>query len=105
IVRVLVRRRRLSRLDAGAPLSVTGWCELLDTADDLGLDIADTSTPRVAAVSLGESVALERTLAALEREAFARPSGARGARVADVLAVLRDLRASTPWRARLVASV
>lgn len=103
IVRVLVRRRRLSRLDAGAPLAVTGWRELLDTADDLGLAIADTSTPRVAAVSLGGSAALARTLVALEREAFARPTGARGARVADVLTVLRDLRAAASWRARLVA--
>lgn len=102
LIRVLVRRRRLGKLSSGAPLATTGWRELLDTALDLGIEPGDTTTPREAAAELGDSVELARTVAALEREAFARTGSVSGvARSADVNAVLRQLRGRTAWRARV----
>ncbi|MBX3094352.1 MAG: hypothetical protein KF680_07440 [Cryobacterium sp.] len=106
LIRALVRKRRLSRLSFGAPLAATGWRELLDTAHDLGLEPGDTTTPREAAAELGDSIELARTVAALEREAFAPPAVVSGAiRFSDVNAVLRQLRGRAGWRARVRASL
>lgn len=102
IVRALVRRRRLSRLDAGAPLALTGWRELIDTADDLGMAVPDTATPREAAAALGSSHELARVVAQLEREAFS-PSRAASRNVTDVQMVLRQLRSRARWHDRLRA--
>ena len=104
LVRVLVRSRRLAKLATGAPLATTGWREVLDTAMDLGVELTGTSTPRVTTASLGDSPELGRTLARLEREAFAPPEAVAGAsRLADVQEVLRQLRRRAAWRDRLRA--
>lgn len=106
LVRALVRRRRLSKLASGAPLAATGWRELLDTALDLGVEPGDTTTPREAAVELGDSIELARTVAALEREAFAPPAAVSGMiRFTDVNAVLRQLRSRASWRTRVRAAL
>ncbi|HRQ01149.1 MAG TPA: DUF3488 and transglutaminase-like domain-containing protein, partial [Terrimesophilobacter sp.] len=104
LVRVGIRRMRLSRLAGGAPFAVTGWRELLATAIDLGLDVTDTSTPRAAAAVLGDSPEVARSLATLEREVFAPRTVTRGPdRVTNTLSVLHQLRSRASRRARLRA--
>lgn len=106
LIRALIRGRRLSTLAGGAPLATTGWRELVDTAHDLGVEPGDTTTPREAARELGDSAELARTVAALEREAFAPPAAVSGViRFSDVNAVLRQLRARAGWRARTRAAL
>jgi hypothetical protein len=116
IVRTVQRRIRMRRLARGSPATATGWRELLQTAEDLGVDIGPTATPREAArtiaraARLGEADAdaLAKTLAAVESESFARPgrAGRSGtARVAQVARVVSRLRAAAGVRARLLAAL
>ncbi|MDR0626821.1 MAG: DUF3488 and transglutaminase-like domain-containing protein [Bifidobacteriaceae bacterium] len=114
--RLMVRRQRLRSGLIGA------WAEIGASAVDLGLAVPPWRTPSDAAGELATWLdsadqataarALERLATAVEIAAYAPPStadasdasGASGARVTeDAAAVLRGLRRSTPWRARLVA--
>jgi len=100
-VRLSQRQRRLRLVESGSALAA--WDEIYDTADDLGMPLADGRTPRQAAEDLGDSVddrataALARLTAALETESFAEQPG-RPDRD-DLRLVLRSLRRSAGlWR-------
>ena len=113
IVRALQRSIRMRRLARGSPAAATGWRELLQTAEDLGVTIPLTATPRAAARALAkaarlgeaDTVALEGALRVVERQSFARPgplaSGA--AQVVQVERILARLRSSARPRERIIA--
>lgn len=125
VVRAAQRAVRLRRLARGHPAASTGWRELLHTADDLGVRISATATPRDAAAALARAAKLERSgenaLIAVrelvERQSFARetsvPLLSRAARknvagevaVDCVTEVLGHLRAAAGWRARVRATI
>jgi transglutaminase-like putative cysteine protease len=100
--------RRSARLRSSDPLD--HWREVRDTARDLGLPADPEQTPRQLAEAWGaewtidDRVRLETVREALEQRAFAGAavlSGGPGG-TADVL---RSLRGSTPWWARLLARI
>lgn len=98
--REVAKRRRLG------PSTATGaWHELLATAEDVGLRLPDTLTPREAAAVLAPAAGgsgLDRLRAAVERESYAS-SGSVAIDRADVSEVAERLRGSVSWRGRLVA--
>lgn len=81
-VRVAQRVIRLRRGDRGHPAATTLWRELLQSANDLGIDIDDTSTPREAASAISRAARLgdpdQVTLTSIrelvERQSFAGES-------------------------------
>ncbi len=103
VIRAVQRRRRILALRNGPVL--TGWREVLQSSADVGLPIPDTLTPRdaAAAMKLGESPALERLVAALEHERFARDSLPYPGAADDTRQVIAKLYADTPPRDRLRA--
>jgi transglutaminase-like putative cysteine protease len=117
VARMLLQRRRLISLAAGSSSARTAWQEVLDTAADLGIDIADTATPREVADLLAQSIGdadrgpLDRVRSAVERESYGQNPGAGGRVVltsslplaADVRRTISDLRAAVDGRRRLRA--
>lgn len=100
--------RRASRLRSPDPLD--HWREARDTARDLGLPADLEQTPRQLAEAwsldwrVADRAALDALRVALERRAFAGgdvpPGGQAGA-----VEVLRALRGSVPWWARVLARI
>lgn len=115
IVRALQRSIRMRRLARGSPSAGTGWRELLQTADDLGIEIDESDTPRQAARAIvragrfgGTEVdSLGRALDVVERQSFARlTAGASGPEHAvQVNRVIGRLRATAGLRARIRAAI
>ncbi|GAA3750606.1 DUF3488 and transglutaminase-like domain-containing protein [Leifsonia bigeumensis] len=133
IVRALQRSMRMRRLSRGSPAAATGWRELLQTAEDLGLGIEETTTPREAARAIAkaarlvdaDAAALERTLGVVERESFGRPAvradgdgraprlarasggtgGSGAVQVEQVTRIASRMRASMGIRTRLIAAL
>lgn len=115
IVRVFQRRIRMAKLVRGSPIAETGWREILHSADDLGVAISATATPREVAGTISASArlddrgnaALEAVLERVEGESFARNFGGRsGSDVAESVAwLLRSLRRSARPRARIIAAL
>jgi transglutaminase-like putative cysteine protease len=115
IVRVLQRSIRMRRLARGSPAAATGWRELLQTAEDLGVDIASTATPRNAARAIAkaaglidaDALTLEGALLVVERQSFARPGlqASGPAQAAQVARILSRLRGAARPRARLLAAL
>lgn len=115
IIRALQRGGRMRRLARGSPSASTGWRELLQTADDLGIRIDGASTPREAARRIARSArlggadagSLVSALHTVERQSFARPGvSAPGAEQVEHLnRVLRRLRAAAGPLARLRAAL
>ncbi len=114
IVRTLQRGIRMRRLARGSPAAATGWRELLQTAEDLGVGVEETATPRGAARAIAEAArlghadaaVLERALAVVERQSFARPGlQASGPdQVEAVNRILARLRSAAGARARILAA-
>lgn len=111
-VRAAQRAIRLRRAARGHPLATTVWRELLQSANDLGIVIDDTSTPREAASLIAEASRLEEpereSLAWLcervERQSFAgEEPGALGAE--RTRGLLHRLRSAATLRVRLTALV
>ncbi len=109
IVRSAQRARRIRRLGdahhrARSP-ALVGWREVLQTSADVGRPIADTLTPREAAVALGLGVhpSLERMLGALERERFAKDPRAYLGAAHDTRALVASVFATVKPRARTMA--
>ena len=115
VVRALQRSIRMRRLARGSPAATTGWRELLQTAEDLGVDIAATATPRRAAYAIAtagrlgdaDADALEKTLLVVERQSFARPGphASGPVQAAQVERILARLRAAAGLRARVRAAL
>lgn len=113
MVRSIQRAVRLRRLARGAPLAITGWRELLQSAMDLGVPMSATATPREAAQALAaaarlesdDRAALDAVLAGVEEESFSREVPTRSGSVLEdrVRKVLRQLRAKSGWRSRVVS--
>lgn len=113
IVRALQRGGRMRRLARGFPSARTGWRELLQTADDLGIRIDGASTPREAATAIAHSVRLSgagadslvSALHAVERQSFARPEKPAAGReqVDHLYRVIGRIRAAAHPMARLRA--
>ncbi len=109
IVRSAQRALRIRRLGetrhrARSP-ALLGWREVLQTSMDVGRPIADTLTPREAAVALGvaDSLALERMLNALERERFARDPRVYPVAGTDTRGLVAAVFATVKTRQRVVA--
>lgn len=111
-----VRRwRRLAAVTSGQGSMVSLWREIVDTAEDAGITVGLTLTPRAVLVRLQRArgmtdaarEALARVGDALEREGYGPPQleGAtaqeRSALVADTKAIISCLVASTPTDAQL----
>ncbi|MBB5632538.1 transglutaminase-like putative cysteine protease [Cryobacterium mesophilum] len=120
LVRSLRRRRRLSRLASGRGTVASAWREIIETAEDIGIVIPPTLTPREAVARLdrvrgmsgGAGESLARVGLALEREGYgpgggvsARSAEERRALAADVTAVLSCLSASVDANARAKATM
>jgi len=103
VIRLLERRRRLRELAAGTAPVLEAWREVLQSAHDLGHPVPETLTPREAAVELGGGPAVDRLVAALERERFSELPVAYGGAVDDVRAVRANLRRGERRRVRLIA--
>jgi hypothetical protein len=100
-IRGVQRNRRLRALRAGTAPAVTAWREVLQSADDLGVTIPETATPREAEALLaadlsGADPAIGRLRSAVERESYAAPSsaGAYAGASSDLLAAVGRLRSS-----------
>lgn len=114
IIRTLQRGTRMRRLARGSPTASTGWRELLQTADDLGVGIDGASTPREAAAAIFRSARLSgagatslvTALHAVERQSFARPERPSAGReqVEHLYRVIGRLRATAGPLARLRAA-
>lgn len=116
-VRVGQRIVRMRRLERGYPAATTVWKELLQSVDDLGVDISDTLTPREAAsvieqvAPLGETelAVLASLLALVERQSFAgetpRHTVDRYEGANSINGILRRLRLARGWRARVLAAL
>ncbi|MDQ1531060.1 MAG: hypothetical protein QOE37_1165, partial [Microbacteriaceae bacterium] len=109
-VRVLIRRRRLSRLrSSGTP--ELGWREIVDTGTDLGRPPPRDVSPRAAELVLqrelvgapAASGALARVRGAYERQAYGGRTDAVS--VEDVDAVLTSFRSTTTLPQRIRATV
>jgi transglutaminase-like putative cysteine protease len=114
--RVLVRRRRLQTAGSADALAAarTAWDEVLASAEDYGVAIPDTETPRRTAARLAGELSLDPPavaglqLAALaeERARYAPVAGVEGDLPAAVRAVRRGFRGVLPgsrrWRAALL---
>jgi transglutaminase-like putative cysteine protease len=115
-----VRRRRSARNEAAQVEAA--WAELLQRADDLGIDLPPGSTPRRIQAELVQRAALRaepaeamaRLVAAVERVRYAPPDAVRSAAAADPTSgqvghdmeqVVRAVRASRDRSSRLRARV
>ena len=109
LVRVVVRARRRARLRRGLAPPTLAWLELLQSAEDLGIDVPPTLTPaEVGAVLLpgGRSTALDRIVDAVERESYSRAGAvAEPSIVADLDAAIADLGAAASRARRVRAAV
>ncbi|MEO7348836.1 MAG: DUF3488 and transglutaminase-like domain-containing protein [Terrimesophilobacter sp.] len=117
VLRVVRRSRRLAAVSLGHGTVVSLWREIVDTAQDAGISIGPTLTPREARARLHRArgmsdagrAALDRVGEALEREGYGPPrvdganAQALNAIVADARVVISCLLASTPNDARLKA--
>lgn len=112
-IRSARRRRRIAALQAGRGSATSAWQEVLETAEDAGVVVAATLTPREAVARLGRlrgmndesRAALAALGLALEREGYGRPgqsSAATGQELAVLLkTVLSRLRAGADSPDRL----
>ena len=114
VVRLLVRRRRWSRVEAPAELARAAWADLRDTLTDFGHAWRSSDSPRAGV----ERLVRERRLPADASDAAYRISGAtEQARYAPAMSDVGDLRSDvdlvraglretasrwTRWRARLL---
>ncbi|WP_344757666.1 transglutaminase family protein [Leifsonella bigeumensis] len=125
-LRWMRRRRRLAALRAGRGTAASAWHEVMESAEDIGVTVSRTLTPREAVARLhrvrGMSdagrEALDRIGRAIEREGYGRPTrdGTAGygeSRVIDVRSgladdlaiVLRCLKAGADGNDRLRATM
>jgi transglutaminase-like putative cysteine protease len=105
ILRSAQRSRRIRRLASARSPALLGWREVLQTSADVGNPIEDTLTPREAAVALGVDArpSLERMLAALERERFAKDPRAYPGAADDTRDLVSALFATAKPRTRVAA--
>ncbi|MBK4346213.1 transglutaminase TgpA family protein [Lacisediminihabitans changchengi] len=103
VIRQRERRRRARDLALGRAPVLVAWLEVLQSAEDLRRPISETMTPREAAAELGGGDAVERLVAALERERFSEFPVADGGAVDDMRAVIAVLRRGVPGRTRTLA--
>lgn len=112
--RLIVRRRRRSRVITGELPASVAWRELRDTARDLRAPMYSTQTPRAFADHIASRLrdpndtdALTRVRDAVEREAFDRQAppdtDERRALVRDLDAVVAGLYRDAPTMVRFVA--
>ncbi|MES2170183.1 MAG: DUF3488 and transglutaminase-like domain-containing protein [Actinomycetota bacterium] len=106
-LRSVQRARRIRGLASARSPALVGWREVLQTSLDVGHPIADTLTPREAAVALGvgERPSLERMLDALERERFAKDPRAYAGAADDARDLVAAVFATVKPRARTVAAL
>ncbi len=115
-LRALRRRRRITALRAGRGTVASAWEELLESAEDIGIVVSRTLTPRAAVARLHRvrgmteegREALDRIGLALEREGYGRPAaGFQGdaSLASDLAVVLGRLRAGVDANDRLRATM
>ncbi|HEY0260075.1 MAG TPA: transglutaminaseTgpA domain-containing protein [Lacisediminihabitans sp.] len=111
-LRGLRRSGRLRALAVGSAGAGVAWAEVLQTAEDLGVPVPPTQTPRdtvglLAGGRFAEDPALGRLLDAVERESFARPGavGSYPGIADDTRSVLAALRSSAEGPDRLWATL
>lgn len=112
--RVVLRGVRMRRLRLRRAHPSLAWQEVMQTAVDLGIDVAPTATPRAnaevlrgafgAPASGAPGDGLDAVVDAVERSSFSRSAGVEPPSRAAVVAVLRGLRRAAGWRERLRAA-
>ena len=113
LLRAIERRSRIRAIRRGFAPATVGWKELVQSAEDVGLAVPSTITPResgrLLSQAMGEgsesNAALLRIVSRLEREGYARADGGGGLSADDVTAVIRRLRKSVGWWTRLRATL
>jgi transglutaminase-like putative cysteine protease len=117
MLRGLRRRRRIAALRSGRGSAASAWQEVLESAEDVGVVVAPTLTPREAVARLDRtrgmsaagSEALERIGRAVEAEGYGPPGPADRARRAgladDLATVLACLRAGIDGNGRIRATM
>lgn len=120
LVRWGERRSRIRTIRRGFAPAAVGWLEVLQSAEDVGIAVPKTATPReggrmlVAAIVDGPPAkeagaiehgtgAVDRIVDLIEREGYARPGGATSVSADDVTAAIIRLKAAVGWRARVRA--
>lgn len=125
LIRFAERRSSIRAIRRGFADAALGWVEVLHSAEDVGIRVPDTVTPREAARRLEDAfvvaasrrpgtraarrlndgvLALRRIAQAVEREGYARPTGRASVSADDVLSVVGSLRRSV-GRARTLRAV
>ncbi len=121
-VRWTERRMRIRTVRRGFAPAAVGWRELLQTAEDVGIRVPSTATPREAGRLLVEAIAsgrrprkradellvagssaVQSIVDSVEREGYARPGSRVSVDPDDVALAVRRVALSAGWRARLLA--
>ena len=134
LVRAAQRNARLRNLRGGAAPAIVAWREVLQTAEDLGNAVPDTATPREAAALIDkhphssdqapgadgggtddgrtdgrrtDGGALDRLLAAVERESYAdaAKTGTYDGAASDTEQILAELHSAAGRQRRLRATL
>jgi len=122
MIRGFERRSRLRAIHRGFAPATVGWHEVLQSAEDAGITVPGTATPREAGRLLAEAIAsgrrpaknpaevIEQATAALGRivtmievEGYARPGKGSGVSADDVAVTVNRLRSAQEWWARVRA--
>jgi len=118
MMRFARRRRRIRALRSGSGSAASAWHEILESAEDIGIIVGETLTPRgvvarlerVRGMSGAGSDALARIRDAVEREEYGRPHAAaeavpRPALATDLTEVLSRLSTSVDSGTRMRAAL
>lgn len=120
MIRGFERRSRLRAIHRGFAPAAVGWLEVLQSAEDAGITVPGTATPREAGRLLAEAIAsgrrpaknpaeviehataaLGRIVTMIELEGYARPGRATGVSADDVRTAVGRLRSAQEWWARV----
>lgn len=122
MIRAIERRTRIRTIRRGFAPAALGWHEVLQTAEDAGIPVPRSATPRESGRLLAEAIAsgrrpakdpdgvisaataaLARIVTMIELEGYARPG--RGASVSadDVAVTVNRLKSAQDWWARVRA--
>jgi transglutaminase-like putative cysteine protease len=122
LIRAFERRRRISTIRRGFAPAALGWHEVLQSAEDMGIAVPGSATPREGGRMLAEAMAsgrrppkdpdgviraataaLARIVTMIELEGYARPGNAGSVSAEDVTVTVGRLRSSQDWWGRLRA--
>ena len=122
LIRAFERRRRIRTIRRGFAPAALGWHEVLQSAEDMGIAVPGSVTPREGGRMLAEAIAsgrrpakdpegvisaataaLARIVTTIELEGYARPGHASAVSADDVTTTVGRLRSSQDWWGRVRA--